>query len=324
VVAPTHLKSLQALEMAIRRGSLKAAADALAITPAAVGQRIKSLEDYLGYPLLMRGRSGLTPPSELRGALSHLVTAFRALDAAVEQLDMQRGHEIHIAAVPDFADLWLAPRLSNFKRNNPHVRFCINGEGDAPLRLGQADCEITFGAWTDEERTVHLFRDYLLPISSPATKRRIGKLRAKTRLEGYPLLHLDFYRNDPAALIWPEWIARQRLKRTAPGRGIRFQRIVRAVDAVLADAGLTICGVALLRKYIDEGSLTLPFPAASGNWTSHGFKARFRADALTRPPVRRFRQWLSEQSQDSEAWLTGQSRGGVNLSDVATRKLHQR
>jgi LysR family transcriptional regulator, glycine cleavage system transcriptional activator len=192
VVAPTHLKSLQALE------------------------------DYLGFPLLLRGRSGLQPPPELQGAFSHLVTAFRALDAAVAQLDMQRRHEIQIAAVPDFADLWLAPRLRSFRQHNPHVRFCINGEGDAPLRHGQADCEISSGPAQEDERTDLLFRDYLLPVCSPATKRRIGKLRAKARLEGYPLLHLDFYRNDPQARNWPEWIAAQRLKRTAPNAASAF------------------------------------------------------------------------------------------------------
>ena len=295
--------------MAIRRGSLKAAAHALAITPAAVGQRIKALEDYLGVQLLLRGRSGLQPPPQLQSALAHLATAFRALDSAVEQLDMQRGHEIQIAAVPDLADLWLAPRLAGFKRHNPQVRFCINGEGDAPLRLGQADCEITFGPWHEEERTDLLFRDYLIPVSSPSTKRRIGKLKAKTRLEGYPLLHLDFYRNDPTALNWPGWIAQQRLKRTAPERGIRFQRIVRAVDAVLADAGLTICGLALLREHIENDSLTFPFSVGSGKWTSHGFLARFRSDALARPQVRRFRQWLAEESRVSAAWLTDRVRG---------------
>lgn len=308
VVAPTHLKSLQALEMAIRRGSLKAAADALAITPAAVGQRIKALEDYLGFQLLARGRSGLQPPPELHSALSYLGTAFRALESAVEHLDMQRGHEIQIAAVPDLADMWLAPRLHSFRRHNPHVRFCINGEGDAPLRLGPADCEISFGPWREEERTDLLFRDYLLPLSSPATKRRIGKLKVRTRLEGYPLLHVDFYRNDPKALTWPDWIAGQRLKRTAPERGIRFQRIIRAVDAVLADAGLTICGLALLGRYMEEGTLTFPFAVGSGKWTSHGFQARFRAEALARPQVRRFRQWLAEESRASAAWLTEQVR----------------
>ncbi len=308
MVAPTHLKSLQALDMAIRRGSLKAAAQALAITPAAVGQRIKALEDYLGVELLVRSRSGLQPPPEFQSALSYLATAFRALESAVEQFDLQRGHEIQIAAVPDLADMWLAPRLATFRRHNPHVRFCINGEGDAPLRLGPADCEITFGPWQEEERTDLLFRDYLLPLSSPATKRRIGKLKVRTRLEGYPLLHVDFYRNDPKALTWPDWIAAQRLKRTAPERGIRFQRIVRAIDAVLADAGLTICGLALLRQQLADGSLTFPFAVGTGKWTSHGFQARFRADALARPQVRRFRQWLVEESRGSAAWLTEQVR----------------
>jgi LysR family glycine cleavage system transcriptional activator len=308
--------------MAIRRGSLKAAAHALAITPAAVGQRIKALEDYLGFQLLLRGRSGLQSPPELQGALSHLVTAFRALDAAVEQLDMQRGHEIHIAAVPDLADLWLAPRLADFKRHNPHVRFCINGEGDAPLRLGVADCEITFGPWQEGGCTDLLFRDYLLPVSSPSTKRRIGKLKVKTRLEGYPLLHLDFYRNDPKALNWSEWIAGQRLKRTAPERGIRFQRIVRAVDAVMADAGPTICGLALLREHIEVGALTFPFPVGWGSWTSHGFQARFRPDALTRPQVRRFRQWLAEESRVSAAWLTEQV-GAVGRPHTERSRRHR-
>ncbi|HTV80328.1 MAG TPA: LysR family transcriptional regulator [Steroidobacteraceae bacterium] len=303
MVAPTYLKSLQALEMAIRRGSLKAAAEALAITPAAVGQRVKVLEDYLGFPLLLRSRTGLRPSPEIEGALPHLASAFRALDVTVEQLDMQRGHELQIAAVPDFADLWLLPRLSGFRAHNAHVTFCINGEGDAALRLGPADCEITFGPWQEQERTDLLFRDYLLPVSSPATRRRIGRLKAKTRLEGYPLLHLDFYRDDPRALNWPQWIAANRLKRTAPERGIRFRRIIRAVDAILADAGLSICGLALLERHIEDGSVILPFAVGSGGWTSHGFQARFAAHALARPQVRRFRQWLTQEARLSAAWL---------------------
>ncbi len=297
--------------MAIRRGSLKSAAQALAITPAAVGQRVKALEDYLGIQLLVRGRAGLQVPPELQGALSHLATAFRALDAAVEQLDMQRGHDIQIAAVPDLADLWLTRRLSGFRRQNPHVRFCINGEGDAPLRLGPADCELTFGPRRREAHSDTLFRDFLVPVSSPATKRRIARLRARSRLEGYPLLHLDFYRNDPKALTWPRWIAGQPLQRSAPERGIRFQRIARVIDAVLADAGLTICGLALLREALEDGSLTLPFPVASGTWTSHAFQARFRPEALARPQVRRFRQWLADEARLSAAWLTRQVRAAA-------------
>ena len=63
----THLRALQALELALRTGSLKGAAGILAITPAAVGQRIKALEDYLGTELLVRGRAGLRATPALAG-----------------------------------------------------------------------------------------------------------------------------------------------------------------------------------------------------------------------------------------------------------------
>ena len=56
MVAPSHLKSLQALELSVRHASFTLAADELGITPAAVGQRVKVLEDYLGIELLVRGR----------------------------------------------------------------------------------------------------------------------------------------------------------------------------------------------------------------------------------------------------------------------------
>jgi LysR family transcriptional regulator, glycine cleavage system transcriptional activator len=303
MVAPSHLKSLQALELAIRKGSLRAAAETLAITPAAAGQRVKALEDYLGIPLLVRGRGGLRAPTELGGALTHLAAAFRSLDAAVAELDLQRGHEIHVAAEPDFADLWLAPRLAQFQKQHPHVRFNVNGAGDAALRLGPADCEIRFGAHAAGERTDALLRDFLVPVASPSTQRRIMRMKPRLRLEGYPLLHLDFYKDDPEALTWPAWFTRTKLKRTAPERGIRFRRIARALDAVLANAGVTISGIALLRELLESGELTQPFAPTTGAWTSHVFLARYRAEALARPQVRRFRQWLIEECAVTDTWL---------------------
>src|SRR5579875_814450 len=103
MIAPTHLRSFQALELAVRTGSLKRAADMLAITPAAVGQRVKALEDYLEVELLVRGRSGLQPTPALAGALDHLSAAFRELGQAAELLELQRGQEIRIGATSDFA-----------------------------------------------------------------------------------------------------------------------------------------------------------------------------------------------------------------------------
>jgi LysR family glycine cleavage system transcriptional activator len=304
MLAPSHLKSLQALELAVRTGSFKAAADRLSITPAAVGQRVKALEDYLGIALLERGRAGIRPSPELASALPHLGSAFAALETAAHELDLQRGQELHLAAVSDFAELWLKPRLDRFRTAHPNILFCINGEGDAPMRLSKVDCEITYGPVPQDARCEGLFRDFVLPVGSPANVARTAGLAEDTRLEGFPLLHLDFYKDDPAGLSWPAWFARNRVARTAPDRGMRFQRITAALDAVQASAGLSLCGLAMISEAIETGAVALPYPLSTGSWSEHAFVARFRQDASARLHVIQFRRWLAQESRATTEWLT--------------------
>ena len=293
-MVPTYLRSLQALEIAVRTGSLRSAAEQLGITPAAVGQRIKALEDYLGLDLLVRGRSGIRPTRELSAALAHVSAAFRELETAAAILDLQRVHEIHIVADTDWAELWLKPRLDHFKSRNPNMRFCINGVGDVPMRLGQADCEVWFGKTRGGTEEDELFKDYLLPVSSPENGKRVWE--AASKLEGFPLLHLDCYRTDPSAIGWPEWISTYGYRNTAPERGIRFPHIVRALESVYADAGILLCGLALVTPQIEAGRLSIPFPVAQGAWTSFAYRIAFRTSALRRKQVNRFREWLLHES----------------------------
>jgi len=212
--------------------------------------------------------------------------------------------EIHIAAPSDFAELWLQPRLARFRQLHPNLLFCINGEGDARPRLGRIDCEIRF-APPDRSRGVDLlFHDFLTPIRPPENAERLAKIARPARLEGFPLLHLDFYKDDPAALRRPDWIASHRLKRTAPNRGIRYQQLAPAVEAVLSNAGLMICGLALIHDPVDAGTLALPFSPSMGGLAQHAFQARFRVESRRRPPVQRFRNWLVAESAVTRARIT--------------------
>jgi len=303
MVAPNYLRSLQALELAVRHGSFTAAAEAVGITPAAVGQRVKALEDYLGVELLLRGRAGIQPAPGLASALPHLEQGFRALEAAARELELQRGAELHIAAPSDFVELWLAPRLPRFRAEHPNLRLCINGEGDAPLRLGRVDCEIGYGPLAEDALTDLLFRDYVLPIASPLNVERTARIGARDRLEGFPLVHLDFYKDDPAGLSWPQWVAANDVTRSAPERGMRFRRITAALDAVTANAGVTLCGLALIAERLEAGEVGLPYADLPGRWSAHGFVARFRQDVASRRHIQRFREWLSGESRATAAWL---------------------
>jgi LysR family glycine cleavage system transcriptional activator len=300
-MTPTHLKSLQALELAVRTGSLKAGAEQLGITPAAMGQRIKSLEVYLGLDLLARGRSGIRPTRELSAALAHISAAFRELETAVDILDFQRVQEIHVVADVDWAELWLNPRLAGFKAENPNTFFCVNGTGEVPTRLGQADCEIWFGESRGGHDEHELFRDYLLPISSPENTRRIWA--TANRLEGFPLVHLDCYRTDPVAIGWPEWVRQHGNRKTALERGIRYKSVVRALESIYADAGLLICGLALIEAQLECGRLSLPFPVSHGAWTGLAYRVGFKESAARRTQVARFRSWLLERSLETTEQL---------------------
>lgn len=312
MVAPTYLRSLQALEMAVREGSFTAAAERLGITAAAAGQRVKALEDLLGVELLVRGRAGIRPSPALERALPHLRTGFAELEDAARELEAQGGHELHIAAVSDVVDLWLAPRLARYRAEHPNIRFCVNGQGDAPPRLARVDCEISFGPNREADPfSDRLFGDYVLPITSPTNVARTAGLPARERLEGFPLLHLDFYKDDPAGLAWPDWVAANAVQRSAPERGMRFQRIAAALDAVAADAGVTLGGLALLREPLEAGDIGLPYPLDTGRWTAWAFTARYRPDADARRHVQRFRAWLAEEARATAAWVADVANAGA-------------
>ena len=303
MVATTHLRALQALELAIRKGSLKAAASELSITPAAVGQRIRALEEYLGLDLLVRGRSGIRPTRDLDAAIAHLQAAFRELETASRILDFQRVNEVHISADSDWAELWLKPRLKDFLHDNPNTLFCINGVGDVPVRLGNADCEIWFGDEMHDENAEMLFHDYLLPVSSPENSARVLKQPDGRMLEGFPLLHLDCYTVDSGDIGWIEWVNKYGQRQTAPGRGIRYKNVLHALEAVYANAGLLVCGAALVKQQLDDGRLSRPFPVAYGSWSRNAYCARFREGAMRRQKIQQFRDWLLLAAHDTRAEL---------------------
>ena len=292
----SHLRSLQALDMAIREGSLKRAAARLGITPAAVGQRIRALEDYLGTDLLMRGRSGLIPTPELDLALGDLRLAFDALHRVTETLDFQRTSEIHIVAEPDWAELWLLPRMPEFRKNHPNILFCINGVGDIPVRLGAPDLRIGNGPETGE----NLFTDALLPVAGPDNIRRIAAWDAEMEMEGMPLLHLKSQKDDGNHPGWVQWFAAFGHRRTGPDRGVIYPNARLAVQSVRLEAGFLVCGLSLVFQDLDTGSVVLPFPLAQHLIAPHPYRMKLRPDAANRPQTQRFIEWLRGEAVKTE------------------------
>lgn len=124
----THLplNALRVFDAAARHRSFTRAADELAVTPAAVGQQIRALEDALGVILFRRTTKGLELTDEAQAGLPALRAGFLEFEDAVQAIQAgQSSHVYTIACPADFFCAWLAPRLAAFRAARPHVRYVI-------------------------------------------------------------------------------------------------------------------------------------------------------------------------------------------------------
>ncbi|MEO8243365.1 MAG: LysR family transcriptional regulator [bacterium] len=304
MVATTHLKSLQALDMAIREGSLKLAAARLGITPAAVGQRVRALEDFLGCDLLHRGRSGLAPTSELGLALTDLRQAFDALERVTQTLDFQRRSEIHIVADPDWAELWLLPRMAVFRAENPNILFCVNGAGDVPLRIGTPDLRVVY----DREPGEILFRDVFAPVTGPDNTRRLADLDPVRQMEGMPLLHLKSHHESGGRPGWVEWFAAFGHRKIGPDRGIHYQNAILALEAVRQNVGFLVCGLSLVLQDLEIATIVAPFQMSEHLLAPHPYLLRVREEGPHRPQLQKFIAWLRSEAKKTQHKLDEISR----------------
>lgn len=136
------LNGLRVFDAAARHLSFTRAADELAVTPAAVGQQIRALEDVLGVVLFRRTPKGLELTPEAENGLDALRAGFLQFEESVRAMQAgQSSKSLTIAAPRDFTAKWLAPRLAAYGRTDPEVRFSIIA-ADTPPEFTEANLDL--------------------------------------------------------------------------------------------------------------------------------------------------------------------------------------
>jgi len=145
-VKRTHLplNGLRVLDAAARHLSFTRAADELAVTPAAVGQQIRALEDTLGVVLFRRTAKGLELTPEGESGLDALRDGFLQFEEAVRAMQSQQSSKVLTIAAPrDFTAKWLAPRLADYAHSDGELRFhLIAAEGDIDFTEANLDLAV--------------------------------------------------------------------------------------------------------------------------------------------------------------------------------------
>ena len=141
----THLplNALRVYDAAARHLSFTRAADELAVTPAAVGQQIRALEDHLGTVLFRRTSKGLELTGEGAAGLDALREGFLKFEESVQAMQAGQASDRYTIAAPrEFFAEWLAPKLTAFTKANPQTRFSVVADEGADFTEANLDCAI--------------------------------------------------------------------------------------------------------------------------------------------------------------------------------------
>ena len=167
----THLplNGLRVLDAAARHLSFTKAADELAVTPAAVGQQIRALEDMLGVVLFRRTPKGLELTDEAANGLDALRAGFLQFEESVRAMQAgQSSNSLTIAAPRDFTAKWLAARLADFSKANPDTRFTlVAADDEIDFTEANLDLAIRLADGPGEHEGVMLAAGAFVTIAAP-------------------------------------------------------------------------------------------------------------------------------------------------------------
>ncbi|MDF7776663.1 LysR family transcriptional regulator [Sphingomonas sp. AOB5] len=167
----THLplNGLRVLDAAARHLSFTRAADELAVTPAAVGQQIRALEDTLGVVLFRRTTKGLELTPEGEAGLAALRAGFLQFEESVRAMQAgQSSKSLTIAAPRDLTAKWLMPRLAEIARGDGEIRFVLVPADDAiDFTEANLDLAIRWGEGPGEHEGEALESDGMVTVEAP-------------------------------------------------------------------------------------------------------------------------------------------------------------
>lgn len=297
----SRIKALQAVEATARHGSFVAAGRELNVTPAAVGQMVRSLEAWLGTPLFVRRGSGsdrLMPMEDTKEAFARLRFGLDALDEGQRLLKARgKGPVVTATASQAVVATWLLPRLGEFSARYPEVVVRLDvtdrvvdmthGEADIGIRCGD-------GHWPGLEAT-HLRAEAIVVVCSPSLLPAGGVIDLAW-LARQTLLHDMTAAGLGVIPGWREWADRVGGASLQTSGGMQINASAAIIQATVAGQGVALARLALVEREIADGRLVRIF-ADHTLPISWGYYAVAAPMALKRPAVRAFRDWLVEAWQ---------------------------
>lgn len=281
------LAGVEAFVHVARLGSVKAAAEELALSSPALSRRIQSLERFVGRPLFDRRHQAIVANDDGE-KLMHLVgPILDSLTDAIETLTSPSpGMRLRLGVLPLFAAQRLFPRLAELREKHPSLHIDVDTAAHGVSRLGDGlDAAIVLSREIDPALYARrLDRNTVLAIGARRLLQGPHAIKDPAQLSEMTVL---IHREMPDT--FDAWRDALKIKNLEPAAIDHFDSGQLMLEAAAQGLGIAFMHQSHLDDAHDERLVRI-FDVDVESPYSYWFVCRPRA--LQLEPVRIFHDWL--------------------------------
>jgi len=293
------LRAMQIFEAFGRLGTVHATAQELNVTPGAVSQQLRLLEEHLDMVLLVKDgrRAALTPAA--RGYHELISQGFGRFALAQDYIAEHRvAQELTLSCLPTLLQRWLNPLLPAFQA----------AAQESTLRLIAQDLEpdshmlehmfrLTYGE--AGRRYTHsrvLFTDHCFPAASPDFLARHPEALTADGLSRLPLIGIDWGAQYTTEPHWRDWFKMQLTADPPPLRHVAiYSASGMGLEAAAAGQGAVLAQWSFARGDLESGRLVRLSPDRLA--LPDPYFICWGQTTLDRPVARQFLNWLMQMAK---------------------------
>jgi LysR family glycine cleavage system transcriptional activator len=151
------LTALEAFVQVARLGSVKAAAEELALSTPALSRRVQALERFVGKTLFDRKHQAMELNTDGQRLLTGIAPALDVLSMAVEEVQKDNNQlRLRLSVLPLFASQRLFPRMGELRKLHPNLHLDVETTPHSISRLGEGlDAAIVLAREVDPSLYAH-------------------------------------------------------------------------------------------------------------------------------------------------------------------------
>ena len=295
-----HLNALRAFEASARHQSFSLAAQELNVTPAAVGQLVRTLEDWLGSPLFVRstsGRARLVTTEVAEQALPDIRAGLERLAVGLERLRSgSAGGVLTVTVSPAFAAKWLLPRIERFQAAWPETDLRLDTSLKPVDFVAQRiDVGVRYGRgqWPGLAAE-KLMDEEVYPVCAPALL-ATATLQAPGDLRGQVLIHDQSVDTSTGFASWQAWLRHAGVQGVPTDRDLRINNSAAVLQAAIDGQGVALARSVMAHDDLAAGRLVRLFPQVRLE-SALAYYVVYRPECIAQPKVAAFRDWLLREA----------------------------